>query len=343
MAYSAIAGNIPRYFIEGVCFGGIVILALFLLQSNENLGDTVPILAAFGFAGYKIIPAFQQLYFNLTQFRFSGFALRNISTEFEEITICKLTEFQSYPTFNFKKNIELREITHFHQNKKNPVLSKLNLEIKKGEMVGIVGKSGSGKSTLLNLLLCLLEPTQGEMRVDEKTLFDNNRGAFMRSIGYVPQSIYLLDDTIKNNIAFGVPEDEIDIKAVRKAAKKANIDDFIINDLDAGYDSKVGDRGTNLSGGQIQRIGIARSLYHDPCILVLDEATSALDSLTEETIISTIKSLTPAKTVIVVAHQTKTVRQCDNIFLLEDGKFTQQGKFEILIKNSSVFRDLYEV
>lgn len=342
MAYSTIAGNIPRFFIEAICFGGIIILALFLLQSSENLGDTIPILAAFGFAGYKLIPAFQQLYFNLTQFRFSGFALQNLSSEFESDAIHALHGNPLQPAFTFQQKIELNGITYFHPKKTSPILSELDLQINKGEIVGIVGKSGSGKSTLLNLLLCLLEPTHGEIHVDGKLLLAGDCAAFMRSIGYVPQSIYLYDDSIKTNIAFGVPKKEIDMEAVQRAARRANIHEFISTELPAGYDSHVGDRGANLSGGQIQRIGIARALYHDPDILILDEATSALDSMTEETITRTIKALTPKTTIIVVAHQTRAVKSCDNIFLLQDGHVTNQGKFETLMKNSPDFKNLYE-
>ncbi len=197
------------------------------------------------------------------------------------------------------------------------------MTIKKGDFIGIIGETGSGKSTLINLLIGLLKPSEGKVEVDEFNI-NLNLPEWYKKIGYVPQSVYLIDDTIKKNIAFGLPNDDIDDDLVGKAVEKASLNKFI-NDLQSGLETIVGEKGIRLSGGQQQRIGIARALYRDPEILILDEATSSLDQATEKRIIESIKFFKGKKTIIIVTHRLFTVKNCDKIFFVDKGKVTKQG------------------
>ena len=186
----------------------------------------------------------------------------------------------------------------------------------------------------------MLEPQQGAISVDGTPLTKDNLANWQKSIGYVPQHIYLADDTIASNIAFGIPKDRLDLSAVERAAKIAHLHDFIAQDLPLGYDTVVGERGIRLSGGQRQRIGIARALYHDPSVLILDEATSALDGITEESVFAAVEALVGAKTIVMIAHRLSTVRGCDQIFLLEKGRITTQGTYDELMVQSDIFRTM---
>jgi ABC-type multidrug transport system fused ATPase/permease subunit len=204
--------------------------------------------------------------------------------------------------------------------------------------VGIVGPTGCGKTTTVDIILGLLAPTQGQLLVDGVEITQKNLASWQKNLGYVPQHIYIADDTIARNIAFGIPDDEIDMNSVSRAARIANIAAFIESELPEGYQTSVGERGLRLSGGQRQRIGIARALYRDPSVLVMDEATSALDGITEETVMEALHSLSRKKTVIVIAHRLTTVRECDVIYLLERGQIVAQGSYHELMRESAWFR-----
>jgi len=208
--------------------------------------------------------------------------------------------------------------------------------------VGIVGGTGAGKTTAVDVILGLLIPQEGELRVDGQPIGADRRAAWRRSIGYVPQQIFLADDTVAGNIAFGIPPERIDMAAVARAARIAELHDFVVTELDRGYDTPVGERGVRLSGGQRQRIGIARALYHDPDVLVLDEATSALDNLTERAVMDAVHNLGHAKTVIMIAHRLTTVRACDEIFLMEHGRVVASGSYDRLLAESEAFRAMAE-
>ena len=206
--------------------------------------------------------------------------------------------------------------------------------------VGLVGATGSGKTTIIDLILGLLEPQKGTLEVDGNLIGKNNRRTWQRSIGYVPQQIYLSDDTISANIAFGVLPHEINQKAVEKAAKIANLHDFIKTELTLKYNTIIGERGIRLSGGQRQRIGIARALYHNPQVLIMDEATSALDNLTEKAVMEAVHKLNHKLTIILIAHRLSTVKKCDIIFLLDKGKLIDKGNYNYLIKTNRHFQTL---
>jgi len=217
------------------------------------------------------------------------------------------------------------------------VLNKLDLTIYPNTTVGLVGLTGSGKTTLVDIILGLLTTESGVILSDEVEIDSNNKSAWQKNIGYVPQSIFLIDDTIIANIAFAVPNEEISIEKAEKAAKMANLHEFITT-LPDQYNTLVGERGVRLSGGQRQRIGIARALYYNPEILVLDEATSSLDGITEEIIIDAITSLSHKKTIIMIAHRLSTVKECDVIHLITNGKITDSGSYEHLMTHSDEFR-----
>ena len=219
------------------------------------------------------------------------------------------------------------------------MLSDISLSIISNTTVGLVGTTGSGKTTVVDIILGLLEPQKGTLEVDEKVINKYNIRAWQSSIGYVPQHIYISDDTIASNIAFGINPEDINQEAVEKASKIANLHEFVINELPEKYHTSIGERGVRLSGGQRQRIGIARALYHEPKVLVLDEATSALDNLTEEAVMDAINNLGNNITIILIAHRLSTVKNCDTIFLLNKGQLVNKGTFDELIKDNDKFRD----
>jgi ABC-type multidrug transport system fused ATPase/permease subunit len=217
-----------------------------------------------------------------------------------------------------------------------------SLTIKANTTIGLVGPTGCGKTTLVDIILGLLTVQAGNMYVDGIEITQENVDAWQANLGYVPQNIYLTDDTIAKNIAFGVPEDEVDFNAVKKAASVANLSEFVEKELERGYDTIVGDRGIRLSGGQRQRIGIARALYHDPSVLILDEATSALDGLTEMAIMDAIHNLSHQKTIIMIAHRLTTVKECDVIYVMDKGRIVDSGKYDELIQRNERFRRMAE-
>ena len=236
-----------------------------------------------------------------------------------------------------EKAISLENITFCYPNASKPTLRNIDLSIPAHSKVGFVGSTGSGKTTIIDVILGLLEPQDGRLIVDSNVVSPTNRRQWQRSIGYVPQQIYLADDSIAANIAFGVKAQEIDQSALELAAKAANLEKLIVEDLPNGYATNVGERGVRLSGGQRQRIGIARALYHAPQVLILDEATSALDNLTEKAVMQALNNLDQKVTVILIAHRLSTVRQCDQIHLMENGRIKATGTFDQLAANSEYF------
>lgn len=296
----------------------------------------VPTIALYVFAGYRLMPAMQELYHSFTQLRFGRPALDALYDDCLSLDPFDLNQEQE--VLSFDKNITLNNIYYNYPQASRTALKNITLNIPACTKVGLVGATGSGKTTTIDIILGLLHAQKGTLEIDGKIITKNNSRTWQRLIGYVPQQIYLSDDTVAANIAFGIDLKSIDQKAVERAAKIANLHDFVTNELPKQYQTTIGERGVRLSGGQRQRIGIARALYHNPKLLILDEATSALDNLTEKAVMEAINNLGKNTTIIMIAHRLSTVKNCDTIFYLEKGEVKNKGTFEELIKSNENFR-----
>ena len=336
IATSSIISNVPRFILEAIAFGGMLLIILYFLTQTGDFSNTVPIISLYAFAGYRLMPALQGIYGAITALRFTGPALDALYNDL--INLQPPNPNNDKDILPLKKAISLKNISYHYPNSALTTLKDIDLSIPAFSTIGIVGPTGSGKTTTVDIILGLLEPEQGKLEVDDKIINKNNLRAWQRSIGYVPQQIYLADDTVAANIALGRDPKHIDQNAVERAAKIANVHNFIVNELPLNYQTTVGERGIRLSGGQRQRIGIARALYHNPQLLILDEATNALDNITEQAVMDAVNNLGNQKTIILITHRLSTVKKCDNIFLLEKGELKQQGTFEQLIKVSETFR-----
>jgi len=336
-ASSAIISQLPRFALEAVAFGGMLVLILYLLSKSSDFAEVVPIIALYTFAGYRLMPALQGIYGAASQLRFIVPTLDSVHNDLMNLQPSSTNK--NKDIFPLIKTINLNNISYQYPNSSRTTLKNIHLCISARSTIGIVGATGSGKTTIVDIILGLLEAQQGNLEVDGKVIDKNNLRAWQRSIGYVPQQIYLADDTIAANIAFGIDAKHIDQKAVERAAKIANLHDFVLNELPLNYQTTVGERGVRLSGGQMQRIGIARALYHNPQVLILDEATSALDNLTEQVVLDAFNNLGNDITIILITHRLSTVKEFDNIFLIDNGELKAQGTFEKLIQISDSFKE----
>jgi ABC-type multidrug transport system fused ATPase/permease subunit len=335
-ASATLLGQLPRFFLEAVAFGGILLVILYLMKQSGSFNDTLPIVALYVFAGYRLIPAIQQIYVSFTQLTFIDPSLNKLYDEINNLNSFELNP--SKEILSLKKDIVLKNIYYNYPNTSRTAISNLSINIPAKTIVGLVGSTGSGKTTVIDIILGLLEPQKGTLEVDGQIITKKNTRDWQRTIGYVPQQIYLSDDTVSANIAFGQNTKDINQEAVEKASKIANIHDFVIDELPKQYQTTIGERGIRLSGGQRQRIGIARALYHNPQILILDEATSALDNLTEKEVMDSVNNLNKNVTIIIIAHRLSTVRKCDKIYILKKGKLINEGTFEDLINCDENFR-----
>jgi ATP-binding cassette subfamily C protein len=319
-----IYSNGPRYLIEPIAFGGLVAIVVVMALRGRPFSDILPNLSVMALAGYRLLPALQLMYSQLVTMAAHSYILAQLEEDIldieEEISATQEPPMQPAHPLQFRETLQLDQITFRYPGAAAPILNDFTLTIVKNESVGIAGPSGSGKSTLVDLILGLHTPQAGAIRVDGEALSESNLTAWRRMIGYVPQDIYLLDDTIEANIAFGVDSGELDPAALREAAEGAQILDFITQDLPLGFKTTVGERGVRLSGGQRQRIGLARALYHRPQVLILDEATSALDYQTELAVMETIYRLQGTLTIITIAHRLSTLDRCNRIIPLENGR-----------------------
>ena len=342
MARQQVISSVPRYAFETIAFGGMLIIVLVLLLRGQGVAEIVPTLGVFAFATMRLLPALQSLFSSLTALRFSTPSVDVLHRDLEALGRHPAPSRPVAP-LPFRESIELRGVRFTYPGAPRPVLDGFDLRIEANTTVGLVGATGSGKTTTVDILLGLLIPEEGELLVDGVPVTDENRRAWQANLGYVPQQIYLADDTIAANIAFGVRHDRIDMAAVERAARLANVHDFIATELPQGYQTMVGERGVRLSGGQRQRLGIARALYHDPSVLVFDEATSALDNVTEESIFRAVSELGKSKTIVMIAHRMSTVRGCDAIYLLDHGVVRAKGTYDELLASSPLFQAMVNV
>lgn len=339
----ALIAELPRQLLEVIAFGGMVLFVLWLLSRGDGMiGDVLPVLGVYAFAAARMFPTIQQLFAAISEIRFGKPALDQLHEELTRPRVQSLPDPQTIRPIPLKRELVLEDVRFAFPDADRPALDGVSLTIPAQTTVGIVGSTGAGKTTLIDTILGLLAPQEGRLVVDGQEIGPDRMRGWQRSVGYVPQDIYLVDDTIAANIAFGCPPDQIDMAAVRRAAEVAELHDFIMDTLPDGYRTMVGERGARLSGGQRQRIGIARALYTDPDLLVFDEATSALDNLTERAIMDALRLLGHTKTIIVIAHRLSTVRNCNMVFLLEAGRIVAADRYDGLVASNDHFRALHE-
>jgi ATP-binding cassette, subfamily B, bacterial PglK len=321
----------PRLIFELLAVAGMAILVLTMLMQGYDMSSIIPTLGLFAVATFRLMPSVNRVLYSVQVLRYS---LPVVNTLYEEINLPSLEIKNNNSTEQFYSELNLSNVTYHYPESKVPALDDISINIHKGEFVGIIGTSGSGKSTLVDIILGLLTPSYGLVEVNGHDIQLGLR-QWQNQIGYVPQSIYLTDDTLRRNVAFGLPDEEIDDIAVKRAINTSQLDEFVA-ELPDGIESNVGEGGIRLSGGQRQRIGIARALYHDPAILVLDEATSALDGETEQGVMEAITALHGNKTIIVIAHRLSTINSCDRLFQLEHGKIINQGRPEEILRSHEI-------
>ncbi len=322
-------GTVPRLYLEMLSIIGISIL-IFVASSTNSHGTLVPILGIFAAAAFRIIPSLNSMMNSIQQIRFSSSTINLLYDELIKLDINKKQLIKTnLNEFKFERSILISNLNFRYDSTEREVLKNINLEIIKGESIGFIGTSGSGKSTLIDLIIGLYKTEAESIFVDGVSI-RNNEIAWRKKIGYVPQSIFLIDDSLIKNIAFGIPENEINLEKVKNAIEAAQLHEFV-NNLPANIETSVGERGVRISGGQKQRIGIARALYNNPEILILDEATSALDVKTENEIMQTIQELKGKITIIIVAHRLVTLENCDRVIVLEYGKIKEVGESENIL------------
>jgi ABC-type multidrug transport system fused ATPase/permease subunit len=321
--------TLPRYSLElltVVCFCLLVSLMVVL---GRDLSDIVPVLSLFGAVAFRLLPAANQLLNNLQIIRF---ARPRVKLLYEDFKLADQQDSSLEVASSLLEEIRIKDLSFTYDNVDVPALTDVNMFVRRGEAVGIIGSSGSGKSTLVDVLLGLLQPNSGQILVDNQNIQTNLR-SWQNQIGYVPQTIFLTDDSLRRNIALGLPDNLINETAVAEALRAAQLQEFV-EGLPDGLDTVVGERGVRLSGGQRQRIGIARALYNKPEVLVLDEATSSLDTETEHEVMKAVQALQGTKTVVIVAHRLSTVEYCDRLYRLENARVVDEGTFSEVMNRS---------
>ncbi len=332
----------PKYLLELLAYSAVIFLVLFLIfQNNGDLAATLPVISVFALAGFKLLPAIQLCYssYGVMKGNMNSFETLKVdllqSYQFADLSIQKNDERKLAP----KLSIEIENIHFTYPNTSTKTLNNVSLEIPMGGFIGIVGSSGSGKSTLIDVILGLIDPDEGKISIDETILSSENMRSWQNNIGVVSQNIFLADSSIRENVAFGLPIENINDEYVKNAIKLANLDEFI-ETLPNGLNTRVGERGVQLSGGQRQRIGIARALYQNASILVFDEATSSLDGITEKKVMDAIYNLSGLKTIIIVAHRLASVKKCSCIHLMHQGEIIDSGNFNDLASKNELFKSM---
>lgn len=339
--YVRTVGEIPRYVLEAIAFGGIIIMVVVLTLIRGAANEVIPLVSLFAFAGYRMLPAMQKVFHALTSIYFNQAILDTLHDDLVFGTSNNaIGDPVDLPAMPFTRKLELKGVHYSYPSSSGAALDTIDLTIRKNQTIGFVGSTGSGKTTLVDILLGLLLPQAGALYVDGNEVTDLTVRRWQKNIGYVPQDIFLSDDTLARNIAFGIPDAEIDMEKVQNAARIAALDEFVDNQLQKGYQTVIGERGVRLSGGQRQRIGLARALYENPAVLVLDEATSALDGVTEGAVMQAIRNASKDRTLIMIAHRLTTVRDCDVIYIIDKGAIVDSGTFDTLVSKNKEFRKM---
>ena len=328
------ANQAPRMVMEAVGVGVLLLLAALLIAGGREISEVVPLLGMFAIAAFRLLPSINRVVSNAVTLKESSAAFENVCQDLE--TAPPPTGAGRGERLPFRDRITLRNVGFTYPGVDRPALDGVDMEIRRGQEIGLVGPSGSGKSTLVDILLGLLPPAIGTIEVDGRD-FRSELRSWQQEIGYVPQRIHLLNDTLRRNVALGVPDADIDDGLIWQALARAQVEE-VVRQLPEGLDTVLGDHGQRLSGGQRQRIGIARALYHDPDVLIMDEATSALDNETEHAITRMLSALHGEKTVIIIAHRLNTVRHCDQLILMSGGKVVDVGRFGDLAQRNPDFQ-----
>jgi ABC-type multidrug transport system fused ATPase/permease subunit len=343
-AFIGLSGDIPKFAVETTILIAILAFAVYLIQFYGHDGQALGILGLYAMAAYKLLPAAQTIYKSISQIKANGGIMAELYQELKESRV--VARNANFSSNNARDMIRPRDIaitldrvSFRYPKAQREAIKKIDLAIEPNSLNAFVGSSGAGKSTALDIVLGLLIPTSGELIINGISINRSNVRSWQRSIGYVPQDIFIIDDSFKRNIALGVPADQIDIERVKEASTLAKIDDLITSQK-YGYETNVGERGSLLSGGQKQRLGIARALYRDPSVIILDEATSALDTVTERSILNVLRELSTTKTIIMIAHRLSTVIDCDTIYVFDDGTLVGSGDYDTLIKECPHFERL---
>jgi ATP-binding cassette, subfamily B, bacterial PglK len=336
--FRQIATEAPRLILEVTAIAGLLGVAAVLTAAGKPAVTVTVTLALLSIALVRTIPSVNRITSSVATLRYGHFALEAINRDLTELETPSHTTRGNARSLSFSESIRFDDVSYTYPSATKASLAHISLRIERGSSVAIIGPTGAGKTTLVDLLLGLLDPTDGRILVDDIDLAVGI-ASWQRSIGYVPQDIYLTDDSIRGNIALGIPPIDIDAAAVERAVSAAQLQEFVVS-LSAGLDTLVGERGVRLSGGQRQRIGIARALYHNPTVLIFDEATSSLDTATEELVIEAVDALRGSRTIIVIAHRLSTIRNCDYVFSLRDGAISSAGPVAAFIDRTDPFRTL---
>lgn len=323
--------NLPRLLIESIAIVGVLLYVAGSMAAGVNLASLLPLISAFALAAMRLLPSVNRVNTYIANIAYYESALNyiydNVNAEEmgrqEELDAYRLANPNTIP-ITLEKEIKLENITFAYPNTERKIFDKANMIIPVGKSIGVVGPSGSGKTTIVDVLLGLLKLQEGTITSDDRNIFDNYE-AWLAHVGYIPQTIYMLDDTVRNNIAFGVKEEDIDDTRIWEVLEQAQMKQFV-EELPEGLDARIGERGIRISGGQRQRLGIARALYHNPELLVFDEATSALDNDTEMAIMEAIDMLHGQKTMVIIAHRLRTIENCDIIYEVKDGKISLENE-----------------
>ncbi len=325
-----IISEIPQFIFQAIAFGGIIALLILLkIIKHQEITTILPLLGLYAFSGFRLIPSFQRIYSSLTVLNAADSIIEEIHSDLmlnneQPNTVSNKHDNKGgTEKLQMQQQLEFKQVCFNYPLSTTPILQSINLTIKANTQIGFMGSTGSGKTTILDIILGLLEPTSGSVLIDEKKLTKNNVKAWQNTIGYVPQHVFLMDDSIAANIAFGESSKNIDYERVKQTARLTQLDSFV-DSLEKGYESTIGERGVRLSGGQRQRLGIARALYRNPSILILDEATNALDKETEGLVLDAIKNLPYTKTLIIVSHHLDTLKNCDELLIVENGTIKTQ-------------------